>query len=248
MRLDGESPGDVCFIHTEPVTGAVPYVDGVVRSVREQLAEVNAERRDGNLPELAAPPAECSSHRVDPFERLRLLVRHMLSWLPGEEHRLIFALLPERIADRETQARVAGALVPFRGLVPWTRELRLILRDDRQAPFVVDGLHRANVRGPMLCTTRVTVGEVADAVAADAANVNLPPARRINALLQCAALDVALGRLEAAAQKYTLLYQYYDQHNVVQMKATALQGIGDVMSRAGNLDAARGRYLQARLP
>jgi len=243
--LDGESPGDVFFIHTEPVTGAVPYVDGVVRAVREQLAEVNVERREANLPELAAPPAECSSHRVDPFDRLRLLVRHMLSWLSGEEHRLVFALLPEHVADRETQARVAGTLVPFRDLEPWMRDLRLILRDDRQAPFVVDGLRRANVTGPMLYTTRVTVGEVADAVAADAANVNLPPARRINALLQCAAMDLALGRLEAAAEKYTLLYQYYDQHNVVQMKASALQGIGEVMARVGNLEAARGRYLQA---
>lgn len=42
--VDGESPGDVCFVHAAPVTGAVAYVDGLVAAVLEQLAEVNEAR------------------------------------------------------------------------------------------------------------------------------------------------------------------------------------------------------------
>ncbi|MDF2696440.1 MAG: hypothetical protein K0S65_4823 [Labilithrix sp.] len=244
--LDGESPGDVFFFHTAPVRDAVAYVNGLLAAVREQLAETNTERGEAGLPPLAAPPPSCGSHEVDPFERLRALIAHMTTWLPkDEDHRLVVALLPEHIADRETQARIAGTLVPFRGHEPWMRAVRLVLRDDRGGPFVVDALRRAGVAGPFVYTTHVTVGDLADAVALDAADPRLPPARRMNALLQCAALDVALGRYEAAIDKYGTLYQYYDTHKVTELKAMVVHGLGDVMTRLDRLPAGRGHYLQA---
>lgn len=244
--LDGESPGDVFFVYTAPVTSAGAYVDGVLAAVLEQLAEVNEERRENGAPALAAPPPGCSSQAVDPYQRLQWLFAHMTTWLPkDEDHRLVVALLPEHIANQEMQARIAGTLVPFRDYPPWMQSIRLVLRDDRRAPFVVDALRRTGVSGPFLYTTRVTVGDIADAVALDAADPQFPPARRMNALLQCAALDVALGRYEAAIDKYGILYQYYDTFKVIELKTMVVQGLGDVMARLDRLPAARGHYLQA---
>lgn len=244
--LDGESPGDVFFVYTGPVGSPVAYVDGALAAVLEQLAEVNEERRENGAPALAAPPPGCSSQAVDPYQRLQWLFAHMTTWLPQEEdHRLVVALLPEHITNQETQARIAGTLVPFRDYPPWMQHVRLVLRDDRRAPFVVDALRRTGVSGPFLYTTRVTVGDLADAVALDAADPQFPPARRMNALLQCAALDVALGRYEAAIDKYGILYQYYDTFKVIELKTMVVQGLGDVMARLDRLPAARGHYLQA---
>ncbi len=244
--VDGESPGDVCFFHAAPVTGAAAYVEGLVVAVLAQLAEVNEERAENGDAPLAPPPLACRARDIDPFERLRALLVHMTTWLPpGGGHRLVVALVPERIADRETQARIAGALVPFGGYAPWMRDVRLVLRDDRSSPFAIDALRRAGVSGPYVYTTRVTVGDLADDVALDAADPALPPARRMSALMQCAALDVALGRYEAAVDKYGTLYQYYDMHRVLALKAMAVQGLGDVMTRLDRLPAARGHYLQA---
>ena len=244
--VDGESPGDVCFFHAAPVTGAAAYVEGLVVAVLAQLAEVNEERAENGDAPLAPPPPACRARDIDPFERLRALLVHMTTWLPpGGGHRLVVALVPERIADRETQARIAGALVPFGGYAPWMRDVRLVLRDDRSSPFAIDALRRAGVSGPYVYTTRVTVGDLADDVALDAADPALPPARRMSALMQCAALDVALGRYEAAIDKYGILYQYYDTFKVIELKTMVVQGLGDVMARLDRLPAARGHYLQA---
>jgi tetratricopeptide (TPR) repeat protein len=244
--LDGESPGDVFFVYTAAVAAPVAYVDGVLAAVVEQLAEVNVEREESGATPLASPPPGCSSHAIDPYQRLQWLFAHMTTWLPQDEgHRLVIALLPEHIANQETQARIAGTLVPFRAYPPWMQSVRLVLRDDRRAPFVVEALQRTGVKGPLLYTTRVTVGDIADAVALDAADPQFPPARRMNALLQCAALDVALGRYEAAIDKYGTLYQYYDTFKLIELKTIVVQGLGDVMARLDRLPAARGHYLQA---
>jgi hypothetical protein len=244
--LDGECPGDVFFTYTAPVASPVAYVDGALAAVIEQLAELNEERRENGTPPLAAPPPGCSSQSADPYQRLQWLFAHMTTWLPqDEDHRLVVALLPEHITNQETHARIAGTLVPLRDCPPWMQNVRFVLRDERQAPFVVAALRRAGVSGPLLYTTRVTVGDIADAVALDAADPKLPPARRMNALLQCASLDVALGRYEAAIDKYGILYQYYDKFKVIELKTMVVHGLGDVMARVDRLPAARGHYLQA---
>jgi tetratricopeptide (TPR) repeat protein len=246
--LDGESPNDVYFVYAGRVNGAASYVDGLIAAVDEQLAEANAERAAIDAPPLQPVPEACRSAISDPCERLRAVLRHMVTWLPaGGEHRLVVALLPERIVDRETHARFVGALAPLRATLhdPWAKDVRLVLRDDRGAPYIVEALRRAQFRGPMLYTTRVTVGEIADALAEDAADPSLPTPRRIHALLQCAATDVALGRFERAIEHYGTLFAYYDTYGATVMKAVVLNGLGDILARMKRWPAARDSYLQA---
>ena len=244
--LDEASPSDVYFIDATPVTGVAAYVETVIGNVAAQIAEVNEERLASALPPLAPVPYALADRRLDPLQRLRALLVHMASWLPpADDHRLVIALLPSSITDAAAHSQIVGALVPFHGYEPWMRGVRLILRDDGGAPFVAAALRKAGARSVLLYTTRVNVSDLADAVADDAANPAVPEVQRINALLQCAALDVALGRLQPAIEKYGTLFAYYDRHGVLEMKAVVVQGVGDVLMRLDDLRGARDKFLQA---
>ncbi|WP_394828990.1 hypothetical protein [Pendulispora albinea] len=244
--LDEQSPPDVFFVDATPVRNGKQYADDVVRNAWAQLVEVNAERRARGQPPLAEVPGMCWSEQYTPMQRLAALIRHMLTWLPPDgDHRLIVALLPASIHDRDAHARIVGALLPFGDYEPWMTSIRVVVRDDGAVPFAATALRTAGVRNVLLYTTRVTVAGIADAIASDAANTDLSPVRRINALLQCAGFDLALGRYNAALDKYGVLYTYYDRHGVPEMKAVVVQGVGDVMFRIGRFPAARDKYLQA---
>ena len=170
----------------------------------------------------------------------------MLTWLPpGGNHRLTVALLPETIANQQAQSELLGHLIPAKGVEPWMRRLRLLVRDDGASPFAEDSLRRAGARNVLVHRTDLTVGAIADATAREAEDTSLPVVKRLDALLQCAAMDVAVGRYEAAIDKYSRLYKHYEEHHLTEMQALAAQGTADVLARIDRLPAARGRYLQA---
>jgi tetratricopeptide (TPR) repeat protein len=89
------------------------------------------------------------------------------------------------------------------------------------------------------------VGDFADAIARQVGDRAAPPAVRMNALLQCALLDYAVGRYEAAIDKFGQLYAYYDEHRVPELAALVVKSVGDVLARVARPAAARDKYLQA---
>jgi tetratricopeptide (TPR) repeat protein len=245
-QMDEASPPDVYFIDVAPVGDLVTYVNAVIEHVRAELAEVNQAREQEGREPLAAIPAECQEEDVPALDRLRCLISHMTTWVTdADEQRMVVALLPSRILDRDAHSKIVGALAPLAGRPSWSRVLRLIFRDDRRKPFVEEALRRLGATGIYLYTTRMTIRELADVAAVDVANKNLSVPRRINALMQCAIFDTALGRYQAAIDKYKTLYQYYDEHGVTEMKATVLQGLGDILGRIKRYPAARDKYLQS---
>ncbi|MFO7181264.1 MAG: hypothetical protein DIU78_021360 [Pseudomonadota bacterium] len=66
----------------------------------------------------------------------------------------------------------------------------------------------------------------------------------MQALMQLAGLDYAHQRYDAAIEKYSILFAYYASGNAKEMQAMCLQGIGDVLRRAGRLEEAKRRYQQ----
>lgn len=239
--VDGESESDVFLFHVAPVAGGpAGYVDGLLRTVSQYLQEANDDRLDAGLEPLAPLPRGCFDSAVSPYERAQFLLQHVDRWLPpGDGHRFVLALVPEAIPDRDAHARILGSLVPFQDNAGWPRRLRLVVRDDRASPFAVSALRNAGITGPYLYTTRLTVNDFADATAAEAADPMLPPARRMNALLQCANFDLAFGRHEAALEKFGVLYTYYETHHVRELQVAVLYGVGDVMGRLDRYDAAQ---------
>jgi len=245
-QKDEASPQDVYFIDVSSVKDLTTYANAVIDNVRLQLGEVNRERVRQEREPMAPLPAQCGDVNADPLARLRCLVTHMISWVPdADEHRMVVALLPSHIFNREAHAKIVGALAPFRWRPAWSKALRLIVRDDRAEPFVEQALRRLGATGINLYTTRVKIAELADATAAEAANQKLRAPRRIQALMQCAIFDTALGRYEEAIDKYGVLYQYYAEHEVTEMQAVVLQGLGDILGRIKRYSGARTKYLQS---
>ncbi len=246
--VDGESPNDVVMMHLASVGAAKAYVDGFLAAVQRELAEVNEARANANEPPLAPFSQECTHGDTDPrspYTRLQAIARHMMTWLPAEgDHRLVLALLPETITNQEVQAFVVGAMLALQG-EPWAERLRVVLRDERRSPFLMPVLEKVGATRVGLHTAGVAVSDCADASAREAANAKVPAARRMQAFLQCAMLDVALGRYPAAAEKFGLLYDYYDRHKVIVLKTMVVQAMGDLFVRTKKPDEARAKYLQA---
>ncbi len=240
-QIDGGSPADIVFLHSDTAGELGAYVDGLATAVSAQVEEVNHARTASNLPGFEPmPPASSGSA---PATRLRALVTHIVRWLPDGDNRLVLAFLPDTISDRAGYASAIGALLGADPSV--VRRVRLIVRDDVRTPFLREALARAGYRGAIHAFSRVTVGDIADHVALQVGDRAAPPARRMNALLQCAVLDFALGRYEAAMDKYGLLYTYYDAHRVHELKALVVKSVADVLARLERSDAARDKYLQA---
>jgi tetratricopeptide (TPR) repeat protein len=242
-HLDGSLPSDVVFPHVDPIGALDVFVEGLIVAVQTQISEVNAERvAVGRLP-LLPPPDELREHRLPPEDRIKGLIAHMSGWLPEGDHRLVWVLLPERILDQTAYARVVGAILGTDRSV--LRRFRAVVREDRNAQFLRAALVRAGHHRALHAWSTVTVGDFADAIARKVGDRTAPPAIRMNALLQCALLDHALGRYEAAIEKFAQLFAYYDEHRVPELAALVVKSVGDVLMRVSRTSAARDKYLQA---
>lgn len=244
--LDGELTSDVVLFHTEPVLDVASYVRGLIVAIDGRLKEANDERVEAGAPLLSPLPALCLDPQRDALTRARALIAHLETWLPdGDGHRMLIALLPECIVDRAAHAQVLGAIAPFQGHVGWPPRLRLVVREDQGAPFVIDALRRNRATAPYVLTSGTTVNDFADAVAAEVADTSVPPGRRMNALLQCAYFDVGAGRFEAALEKFGVLHNYYAKHNVRELEAMVLYGVGDVLQRIERWEGAEEWYARS---
>lgn len=122
--------------------------------------------------------------------------------------------------------------------------VRLVLRDDKKNPTLIPQLRRQKNPHVLIYEPDLSPAAMMDAMARQAADPTLSEAERMQVLGQLAAVDFSYGRLEEAAAKYGILYDYYTRGKAPAMQALVLQGVGDILRRAGNLQLARERYGQ----
>ncbi|NPC76505.1 hypothetical protein HPP05_43025, partial [Corallococcus exiguus] len=190
-------------------------------------------------------PPLCLDVRQPPALRLRTAFEHVRSLLPPEgDHRLVWALLPMKISDRIGFAQLVGELLPRDGFQPWMRSMRVVVRDDRESPFLVPALRKQKAPGVLLYEPDLSTAALTDSLAQEALDPNVPEPERMQALLQLAALDYAHQRFPAAIEKYSLLHAYYAEKELRELQALCLQGTGDVLRRVGKLELAREKYQQ----
>ena len=242
-HLDGTLPADVVFQHVDPIGPLDVFVNGLILAAQAQISQVNDERVAARRPPLVAIPDWLTRGHESPENRIRGLIAHMMGWLPEGDHRLVWVLLPERIVDQAAYARLVGAILGTDRSV--LRRFRAIVREDRSAQFLRAALVEAGHHRALHAWSTVTVGDFADAIARQVGDRATPPAIRMNALLQCALLDYALGRYEAAIDKFGQLFAYYDEHRVPELAALVVKSVGDVLVRVARPAAARDKYLQA---
>jgi tetratricopeptide (TPR) repeat protein len=162
------------------------------------------------------------------------------------DNRLVFCLLPQSIDAVDSYLDAIASLLPAPGSTPdpaWAG-VRLILRDDKKKPVLIPELRRQKNPHVLVYEPDLTPAALMDSMARDALDPTLGEAERMEVLGQLAALDFAYDRLDEAAAKYGVLYEYYTRGKAPGMQALVLQGVGDILRKTGKLPLARDRYAQ----
>jgi hypothetical protein len=223
----------------------VQYASAVVSdfSTRREVVQLRMEK-EGMQP-WPAIPEDILSEATAPELRLRWLMafsRRLLPVLNGGS--VVWAFFPVDIADPPAFAALMGKTMKHKRPFPWCHHVRVILRDDlADAEFkhTVERLPRWQWYKPDL-----SLEAVERSLADEAANEKLPLSERMNALLIMAGMDYSYRRYAGALDKYYLLLKYHAGLGNPPMTAIALNGIGEVYQKLGNLQEA-GQYFQAAL-
>jgi tetratricopeptide (TPR) repeat protein len=122
--------------------------------------------------------------------------------------------------------------------------VRVILRDDKKQPRLIPELRRQKNPHVLVYEPDLSPEALMDSMARQALDPGLSEGERMQVLGQLAALDYAYDRLDEAAAKYGVLFDYYTKHKAPAMQALVLQGAGDIFRKTGKIRLARDRYAQ----
>lgn len=243
--LDEETPSDLFLLFSHDIQSVAQYVTALVANLEAQLEGANLARKEKGEAPYPPLPAECHDARQPAATRLRATIEHVRGLLPPDgDHRLVWALMPLKIGDRVGFSQLVGQLLPHDGFQPWMRSLRIVVRDDRESPFLVPALRKLQVSGVLVYQPDLSTAALTDSLAKEAVDPAMPVPERMQALLQLAALDFSHKRYPASLEKYALLHTYYAEQGLKELQALCLQGAGDVLRAVGKLEQAKERYQQ----
>lgn len=241
--LDSAQASDLFMLCLDDFTTPAEYVGRVLAAVRVQLATVAEDLAAQGRPPLAALPPTLEDSQTAPAQRLIGLIEHVRGWLPPEGgHRVIWGLFPLRIADQPAYVSFLAELMREGGVPRWMRATRLIARAAREAttPSPSPRLRRI--------VADFSPAALQAALANEAADEHLSEAQRVQALLTLAQLDSAHGRADAARRHFTEVSRHAERLQNQTLHALALNGLGELAHREGNLPAARAFYECAVAP
>ncbi len=246
--LDQQDKANVYGSFPQPVDkSSSRYVDAIIKAVASQLDGANMARVGEGQPSWPPIPAVCNDVRTSATQRLRAAILHARSLVPNDpDNRLVFCLLPQQMDAMESYVDAVASLLPSANAAcdPAWAGVRLVLRDDKKNPALIPQLRRQKNPHVLVYEPDLSPAAMMDAMAREAADPTLSEGERMQVLGQLAAVDVSYGRLEEAAAKYGVLYDYYTRGKAPAMQALVLQGVGDILRKAGNLPLARERYGQ----
>lgn len=229
---------DVFFLSADDFLTPSSYVSTTIDRLGEQhemASQALVEEGRDPLPPL---PMTLTNEMRSPLERLKEAILFTRSLIPMEGgHRLIWAMSPQRIVDRQAYLKLISELIPWQGIQPWMSGLRLIFRDNLDDP---PGFPNA----PRVQRQTVDFGPEAieKALQEEVENEALPQEQRMQALLTLAVQDYGYERPNDAIAKYKVLLAHYQQSANFAMQAFVLNGLGDVYHRADQLEYARYYY------
>lgn len=238
---------DVFLLFTDNFVEAGPFVSVAVERLKEEhriVCEALVEENRDPLPPL--PDILFDELRI-PADRLREAMCFAHSLVPREGgHRLVWAMFPQEIADWQAYLQLLLSFVPWQGLSPWMRGLRLIFRYETGREHNVPQLAQA----PCVRVTPVDLSPaaIAASIEADVDDEELPMEQRMQSLFALACQDYAYNRVEDAITKYEVLLGHYQQTENLTMQALVMNGIGDVLHRNENLNEAQHWYECAVVP
>jgi len=221
--------------------GACPkasqWMDEIIAMLGQQLEVAQRILGDSGLPVWPRLPLRCSDPRLDPAKRLRAAAEHVAELLPKDEP-IVWALLPSQCSDRAGYAHVVRSLVHFE---PWIERHRFVVWDDRESPAVLPELVARGNDDAWVIDLDFSAAACLDELVRTAGDPARPADVRMDALFQLAAADFAYQRYGDAADKYGVLYKYYEDKDPVR-QALCLGGAGDIAVQVGTYQVALDRY------
>ncbi len=232
---------DVFLLFSDTFVSPASFVSVAVDRLKEEYriaCEALIEEGLNPLPPL--PPAILNASQP-PADRLREAMCFARSLVPRKGgHRLVWAMFPQEIEDRQAYLKLVSSFVPWKGVKSWMQGLRIIFRDEansqQPAPRFADA--------PRVRVAQVNLGP--DAMAAsieeDVYDEELPIEERMQSLFTVACLDYAHQRVNDAITKFNILLGHYQHTGNSMMQALVMNGMGDVFHRSANLDKAQYWY------
>ena len=100
--------------------------------------------------------------------------------------------------------------------------VRFIVRDDKAHSFATSAAWNARSPGVVLFETELTPIDILRERMEDSSNPERTIGQRVQALFECATVQVALDMLPEAMEKLRVLYGYYTQYELPEMQCLVL--------------------------
>ncbi len=246
--LDQASEQDLYLLFAVPFALPDAYVDQLVEDFAKRHELANAALTEKNKPTLAPLPTTVSDPRRPAQERLRALLVFSRSLLPEGARRLVFALAPTHIVDRQAYLTLMTAITPQSKLEPWMPRVRVVIRDEPELSGVPHPLVSASPERSRLLDVDLTMEAIAEDMRGTTEDESQPMDARAQALLSLALVDVASARSELATERLMYLLSYYQSTQNLVMQGMVLNGMGDLFTRLNEPARAKGWYESALLP
>jgi hypothetical protein len=245
--LEEASASDLFWTVTDNFVDPVTYADAVVKGFATKHEVVRLAMPERGMKAWPPIPPRVRSEATPPTQRLRELAAFSRELLPvpnGGNNVWIF--YPFEVTDQTAFAKLMADLLRHEFPFPWCHHLRFIVRadpTDAAMQTVLAGRPRIQWYQPDLGTDAVNRG-----LEAEATDESRPLAERMSVVPIMAGNDFAMARYPEALEKYALLLRYHGSMNNYPMAAFALNGMGEVYERMGELERANESYEAALIP
>jgi hypothetical protein len=243
--LENEATSEFYWVFKLDFEDPVKYASAIVSdfSARHEAVRLSMEK-EGMKP-WPLIPEDILSEETAPELRLRWLMAFSRRLLPAPNGGVVvWVFFPCDIADSLAFAALMREVMKHKRPFPWCHHLRVILRDDLSD----DEFKHAVERLPYWQWYKpdLSVEAMEQSLAEDVANEKRPLDERMSALMVMAGMDYSYQRYAGALDKYYLLLKYHAGLGNAPMTALALNGIGEVYQKLGNLREAS-RYFESAL-
>ncbi|MBV8819413.1 MAG: hypothetical protein JO022_13730, partial [Acidobacteriaceae bacterium] len=233
------------WVYTDNFTDPHMYAGTIVQAFasKHELACMMLQKQ--NKPPLPPIPPAVLLGSTRPAKRLRELAAYSRELLPvSNAGNNVWIYFPLEIAHEEAYLRFMAEVIEHEFPFPWCHHLRFIIRT---APA---DLRPALARAPrvQVYAPDLSIEAVNRALEEEVADESLPLAQRMAPLPILAGTDFAQSRYPEAMEKYQLLLRYHAADNNYAMAALALNGMGEVYERTGDLERANESYEAALIP
>jgi Tfp pilus assembly protein PilF len=243
--MEEASSSDLYWLFTENFTDPQAYGDAIVQAFATKHEVVRLAMQERKMIPWPPLPASILSELMSPILRLRELSvfsRGLILVPNGGVNVWIF--FPLEVADAAAFAGFMKELVSHEFPFPWCHHLRFIIREDSGDGLpTLAGAPRVQSYRPDL-----SMDAIIGSLEAQITDERLPLNERIAPLPIMAGNDFAQSRYSEAMEKYELLLRYHAPLENYTMAAFALNGMGEVYEKMGDLDRANESYETALIP